>query len=449
MSRAASPDSKRTGKRTTATAPFRDRRGVLAVFLIGVVGIGAGAVQIGRGRVQRKLAATVAARVVAVGATGVRAEVNGQLVTLRGSVADDPRRQVLLQEVRDVPGVVQVRDKLSVVKRVTRSDPTATGPLLLRAEFVGRFLVLSGSVPVSIAKSDVVDPVVAVLGPGRVEDRLVAANGVDPLLVPPYARAVALAGAVLERGSVVLSGDSLVLLGTVATYDVKQNLITQVAALSRSWRVVDAITARTPLRPIPLDPSVLDSVQAKLDALQVLLDNLVAGVPMTFEANGKLDPLSAVVLDEVARLFSAEEIVEVTVIVRADPVAFTDVDKGLAWSQAQAERIVGELKDRGVQAGRLSAQGVGLEPPRPDEPAVLTRLVVAPPIPPTTLPTDSTTPDSTSDSTVPGKKRKGKKKRAANTSPNTTVAPAKPKKKKAKRPPTSLPSGAPSVTIRF
>ena len=433
------------------------RRALVALLLVGTLLIAAWAALVIPSRYEASLQRRVNSVLAGSGLTG---KVRGTDVELTGAIEDDPRRQVALQSLNELSGAVRVIDR-TTGGRVS-AGPSSAAPPLLRARFVNGRVSLDGLAPSASGKTVITSTIGAALGTERVDETLAIGPGVDPEFVGPFAKLVVAAYGQMNTGSLVVSGSNAVLLGTASSAAARRDLLSQAASLNRTWIVVDAL--RLPVL-AAVDPDAEQSVNERLVATQSLLDNLIAGVPMKFDASGDLDSLSAVVLEEVARQFKDEEIVEATILVRIDRLTAeaaaaraaasttlipatsavpegTDVstlpattltgkqtarakrrakraaaaaarssersesDLAIAQTQARAQKIVGALKDLGVPAGKLSALGVGFERPRADEPDLTVRIVVVAPPPPTTLAPPSTKSTSTTTSRSKNPKRK-------------------------------------------
>ncbi len=246
------------------------------------------------------------------GYPGVVVTESDRVVTLDGTVPDEASRQVIIRLVRDVPGVEDVIDRTVVAAPGTTGDVTING--------TSSHVMLEGAVP-DVATADAVLSAVQAV---YVADQIDGAVTVDPELVAPVTVAIAVDSTRPEIG---------------------EGLRTAFDAIDPALLTVD-----------------LRFRQLAVSRLEQQLDDLLGASPIEFAVgSSQLDDRSATTLDQVAELLTEVPDAVVEVGGHTDDSGGERANRQL--SADRAERVVAELRDRGV-TNDLRPVGYGETRPR-------------------------------------------------------------------------------------
>ncbi|MGA1035556.1 MAG: OmpA family protein [Ilumatobacteraceae bacterium] len=169
---------------------------------------------------------------------------------------------------------------------------------------------------------------------------------VAPADVGPLERLIRAMVTLLDTASLSVDDDSVTLIGT--RFD--ETDADTVAALARVLDAEVTITAR----PSP--------TQAEIDRLNDVIAELVAADPISFESgSARIVAGSNDVLAQIAAILERNAELEVTVRGHTDSNGVPA--SNLALGASRADAVVNALVDLGIDAGRLTAQGVGSAEP--------------------------------------------------------------------------------------
>jgi outer membrane protein OmpA-like peptidoglycan-associated protein len=330
----------------------RRRRAVLPVA-VGVLGLTAlGLVQELplRHRVEQDLTdrSTQALRAAGVDG-GVDVRFEGRDGTITGTVTSPAERDSAVNAVQHVRGVRIAHDRTTSSRtttspRTTPPPPTAAPPTAaqLTAELSDGRLALTGAVPSSQARADLLSALSAAVHPDRISSRIsidgqVSAAGLDGLAA--VLRAVGPDAAV----TLELRDGRLTLTGTVAsTRQLRQAVAAGATVTGEAQRVVNRLT---------VDPRL--AVAAALRALPSVTFRTAYSTP-TVRDEATIRRLAAVL--------RANPGVRLQVQGFTDDVGDQDVNFGLSYARARTVAL--ELQRLGVARERLSLRAFGERNPK-------------------------------------------------------------------------------------
>ena len=318
-----------------------------------VVVVGAEEVLTLEGRIQASL--------VTAGFSNLLVGVDGDLVTVSGTVADESSLGAAAQAILNVPGVAQLDNRLVVGAAGLPVDVQAALTVALAAdEFAyvsfqaeGGLVVLQGSVPDEATRSRAAVNVLGVSGIAKIDNRL----AIDPSLpIGPAlpaeqleaAAATALSSAGIQTVSATVEGRRAVLDGTAPLEVIGSGYFAFVEMVESTVLAVDGIDQVSSRLSLRGDGALLRS------ELQALL----AVSPVEFAlGSAELTEPGESVLDQAAVIIQSQPGLQVLIAGHTDSAGSNESNEALARQRAGAVRNY--LLTRGVPSYRLVAVSYG------------------------------------------------------------------------------------------
>jgi OOP family OmpA-OmpF porin len=245
-------------------------------------------------------------------------------------------------------GVVCIPRHLSSLPRTATATPAS-----LHASFEHGSLVLRGSLPNERSKATILEQARALSAKTRmhvidqfsVDKQVKAAVWVDtvPQLLPVL-------GVMVERGSIIIDGRSLVVTGQVAGHREKAEILQALApAIRAGLRIEDrVVVASTPAS---------SSAVVPLSALQLLLNQVLAKSSIEFEPkSATLTTKGQVVLDQIIPLLRRAPDTPIEIASHTDTVG--EAEYNLQLSRRRAEAVRQYLTSHGL-SNPFTAIGYG------------------------------------------------------------------------------------------
>ncbi|MFK7885979.1 MAG: OmpA family protein [Gammaproteobacteria bacterium] len=287
--------------------------------------------------------------VVASSRGDIEVSVDGQRVTLAGSVLSESARQVVVRSVSALSGVAEVIDSLQVAQAnpVVVARPAA---YRFEARFQTDQVVLTGFVPSDGVRASIVGHARRRFASARVIDQLSGGDGAPQGFGEFVKDGITQLGR-LDRGVFRFDGRRAVLEGVAPEPDARQSIE---AALARLGRGAFAVSAQVSVRP---------ATDARRAGCQSQYDRALRGQTVSFAtSSATISADSFPLLDELAG--AAKSCADVRVGVHGHTDSMGDPQFNLNLSQQRAQAVVDYLIDEGVPRANLRARGFGASEPR-------------------------------------------------------------------------------------
>ena len=288
-------------------------------------------------------------------------EVEGDIVTVEGTVPDEAARVQLMSTVESIYNASNIIDEVMVDPESTLDGGSiaVTGvatvdderPGALRDAIVADFGLEDGGVTVERSEDESVIPVSI---EGFLEDDAIRLSGsvpdqesIDDLTAAAQAAFGSVDGSGLIIDERTWTGAQLRVTGTVAPGD-----------SSHTQFVAEVEGAFGTLLPVDVSAVTVDLSAENLAVIEAELQEAVAVNPILFAPQSSdLDPASDAVLAQIAdRLIELPE-VQVEIVGHTDDLG--PDDENLILSQQRAESVKTRLVELGVEEARLNARGEG------------------------------------------------------------------------------------------
>lgn len=307
------------------------------------------------------LDAQIVSTLAAAGFFNLNIVVNGDMVTVSGTVPDEETRGNVANTILSVPGVAQVDNRLQVGPPPTSPDVQAAADAALAGDEFNdvsvvvqeTIAVLTGTVASEDARSEAAAVVLAVPGIDKLDNRLNVDESipVGPTLPPEQltaAATTALTGAGIETVTVTIEGRSAILDGVVPLEVLGDGFFSYVDAAEEAVLTVDGIDVVTSRLTLRGNDAVLRSE----------LRSLIEATPIVFAfGSPDLTAESQAVLDRAAQIIQSQPGLTVLIAGHTDTAGSSETNESLSRQRAGA--VLSYLLSRGVPPYRLAIVSYG------------------------------------------------------------------------------------------